>query len=64
MRMTLRTSKDKYFKVRAMNLAYSAVEIYQAACEFGAHASAAVAAVPFIKSKQRKLECINLLVDI
>ena len=64
MRMTFRTSKDKYFKVPAMNLAYSAVEIYQVAYEFGVHAFAAVVAVPFIKSKQPKLECTNPLVDI
>lgn len=62
--MTFRTSKDKYFKVHAMSLAYNVVEIYQAACEFGAHAFAAVVAVPFIKSKRPKLECINLLADI
>jgi hypothetical protein len=62
-RTTFKTSKGKHLKAHAINPVSNAVVLYQAACESGAHASAAVAAAQFIKYKLPKLECINLSGD-
>jgi hypothetical protein len=61
--MISRISKDRPFKVHAINLACNAVVPYQAACAFGVHVFAAVAVVQSIKFKLLRLEFINLSAD-